>query len=82
MTLARLKKCVGLLVAKQPGLHFEISAVVVGERLAPIEPIGINAPRPDFLGRKFFIFREMHNSGVGLRVPNSHERLAAAVDEH
>ena len=47
--LPGLKKCVSLLVAEQAALHFHIRAIVIGKCLAPIEAIGIDAPRPNFL---------------------------------
>src|SRR6266567_4498413 len=76
--LPRLEKRISLLVPKQPSLNFYISAVVIGKRLAPIETIRIRTPRPDFLGGKLGKIGEVYSSGIRVRVPHTHKRLAAS----
>ena len=43
------EEAVGLLVAEEAGLHLHVGALVVGERLAPVEAVGVAAPGPDLL---------------------------------
>src|SRR5262249_1181787 len=55
---------------------------IVGERFAPIETIGINAPRPNFPCGKIFILSEVDDPSVRTRIPQTHEILAASMGEH
>src|SRR6267143_4492645 len=80
-SLSRLQKRVRLLVSEETCLQLDISAVVVGKRLAPIESLCINAPRPDLFRRKFRILCKMRGSRVRVRIPDPHEILAASVYE-
>ena len=56
------------MVAEEPGLDFKIAAVIVREGFAPIEPIGVDAPRPDLSGRNFFVLRKMRGAGIGMGI--------------
>src|SRR5579859_6384034 len=80
--LARLKKSIGLLIAKQARLHLEISAVIVGEGFAPVQPVSINSPGPDFSCRNFFVVRKMCSPRIGVRTPHPHEIFPASIAEH
>src|ERR1051326_2252979 len=80
--LARLKKSISLLIAKQARLHLEIPAVIVGEGLAPIQPVSINSPGPNFSCRNFLVICKMCGPRIGVRVPQSHEILPASIAEH
>ena len=75
------KKRICFLISKKARLDFRIRAVVVRERLTPIEAVGIDAPRPNFLRRQFGILREMRRPNVCVRVPDAHETLTASVDK-
>ena len=79
--LPRLEECVSFLIAKQSALDFDVCAVVIGKCLAPIHPICVDTPGPDFLGGEARVVREMHGPRIGLWMPHSHEVFAAAMDK-
>ena len=62
----RFEKCVRLLVSEQARLQFDVGAVVVGERGAPIGGVAVVPPRPHFVGWK--LRRESHVNGAALVV--------------
>jgi hypothetical protein len=79
--LSRFEEGVGLLVAKESGLHLHIGAVVVREGLAPLQAVLVHAPGPNLLAGKVGVVCVVDDSRVRMGVVNSHERLAAAVDK-
>src|ERR1700687_1989871 len=77
--LSRFEEGIGLLVPEEARLQFDIGAIVVGERLAPIKSVRVNPPRPDFFSRKLLIKCKMRCSCVGPRIPNADEVFAASM---
>src|SRR5712675_248623 len=78
---SRLQKRVRLLVSEETRLQLDISAIVVGKRLAPIESLCVNAPGPDLFRRQLRIICKMRGPRVRMRIPNTHKILAASVYE-
>jgi len=75
------QEAVGLLVAEEAGLDLHVGAVVVRERLPPVEAVGVRAPGPDLLRGRVLARRVVHDPGAGGRMPHPHEGLAAPVGE-
>src|SRR6185312_4775528 len=80
--LTGLKERIGLLVAKQSSLYFEIAAVVVGESFPPVEAVGVNTPGPYLLRRHFVVGGKVHRTCIRVRVPDAHEIFATSMSEH
>src|SRR5882724_3638707 len=80
-SLPRLEECVSFLIAKQSALDFYICAVVIGKCLAPIHPICVDSPGPNFLGRKGRVVCEVDGPRIRPWMPDSHEVFAAAMDK-
>src|SRR5579871_52956 len=76
-----LKERIRLLIAEQSCLDLDVGAVVIRECFAPVESVGISAPRPYFFRRKLRVVGIMRGSGIRMRMPNTHERLAAGMHE-
>src|SRR5712671_3017451 len=79
--LSRLQKRIRLLISKETRLQLDISAIVVGKRLSPVESLRVNAPGPDLFRGQFRIVCKMRGPGVRMRIPNTHKILAASVHE-
>src|SRR5215475_571902 len=71
--LARLEIGVGLLISKEAALHFGIGAVVVRQRVAPVEAVGVDSPGPDFFRGQFVVAGKMSGAAVRMRIPETHE---------
>jgi len=46
--LLRIEKAIGFLIAKKPGLDFDVSAVIVGKGLSPLQAIRVAAQEKIF----------------------------------
>src|SRR5712675_1786613 len=79
--LSRLQKRVRLLISEETRLQLDISAIVVGKRLAPIESLCVNAPGPNLFRRQFRIVCKMRGPRVRMRIPDTHKILAASMYE-
>src|SRR5712675_2366978 len=79
--LSRLQKRIRLLISEETRLQLDISAIVIGKRLAPIESLCVNAPGPYLFRVQFRIVCKMLDPRVRMRIPNTHIILAASVCE-
>src|SRR6185503_5362979 len=77
----RFEKRIGLLIAKQARLQFDVSAVVVGKRRPPVRGVAIVTPRPDLVRRKLRRRRHMNGAAVGTWVIDADESFLRGVGE-
>src|SRR5436853_6386659 len=80
-SLAWLKKRVGLLISEKTRLQLDVGAVVIRERLSPVEPIRVNAPRPDFFRWNLEVFGKMRGACIGVGIPDAHKVFPASMDK-
>src|ERR1700691_1409442 len=78
-TLPWLEEGISLLIAEKTGLQLNVSTVVIRQRFAPIQPVGINSPGPDFLGRKIRIIRKMSRTRIRVGIPYTHVILTGPM---